>query len=88
MITKEQIINILEEHTFKVHQHGDVVAKSDFDSIADCIVKNLNIPDVSQRSELLAFINWYDEKMYHNSDTKTAETVIDEYLKVNLIYKQ
>ena len=46
MITKEQIINILEEHTFKVYQHGDVVAKSDFDSIADCIVKNLNISAV------------------------------------------
>jgi len=46
MITKEQIIDILEEHTFKVYQHGDVVAKSDFDNIADCIVKNLNIPDV------------------------------------------
>ena len=46
MITKEQIINILEEHSFKVYQHGDVVAKSDFDNIADCIVKNLNIPAV------------------------------------------
>ncbi len=47
MITKEQIINILDDHSFKVYQHGDVVAKSDFYNIADCIVKNLNIPAVS-----------------------------------------
>ena len=52
-MTKEQIIEILENHAFNVYQHGEVISKSDFDNIADIIVKNLNIPAVIRRSEQL-----------------------------------
>lgn len=76
MITKEQIISILEEHTFKVYQHGDVVAKSDFDNIADCIVKNLNIPAVSNSLDLRELERKLDEAL----GKETRETLI-EWLK-------
>ena len=52
--------------------------KKEFD-LQEHKTKALNIADVSQRSELLAFLMWYDEKMYHNSNKETALQVIDEY---------
>ena len=43
------------------------------------LTKLFSLYDVSQRSELLAFLMWYDEKMYHNSNKETALQLIDEY---------
>ena len=41
--------------------------------------EQLNLCAVSQQRELLAFLMWYDEKMYHSSNKETALQVIDEY---------
>ena len=43
------------------------------------VKQQLIIPSVSQQRELLAFLMWYDEKMYHSSNKETALQVIDEY---------
>jgi len=45
MISKEEIINILDEHSYKAYPDGDVVGKIDFDDIADCIISKLKEPN-------------------------------------------
>jgi hypothetical protein len=66
---------------FDLHAKGIALDEDDHLNIdwADDLVKNCFIADVSQRSELLAFLMWYDEKMYHNSNKETALQLIDEY---------
>ena len=41
--------------------------------------EQLRIGIVSNQRELLAFLNWYDERMYHTSNKETALEVIKEY---------
>lgn len=41
MITKDSIVQILWEHSYKVHVEGDVVSSSDFETIASIIMENV-----------------------------------------------
>jgi hypothetical protein len=63
---------VSEMANYKIEQFIENLIKEDR-------AKQLIITDVSQRSELLAFLMWYDEKMYHNSNKETALQLIDEY---------
>lgn len=61
MIKKEQILDILNTNTEWLSDN-DVVLKSDFNKVADAIVKLCNLHVVSKRSELLISFSEYLHK--------------------------
>jgi hypothetical protein len=47
--------------------------------------KQLTIPDVSNRRELLiAFLDWYDNTIQNYSIEENGSEIVDDYLKSNL----
>ncbi len=82
---KNKIVEKLKYHSFNIYDATDnrytVVEDEDFESIAEEIVKLFSIPDVSQRSELLAFAKEMQDIGFNEMDD--AEKVVDIYIKAN-----
>jgi methionine aminopeptidase len=66
-MTKEEIVDVLDNHSFKVYQHGDVVSKTDFNAIAKIISERLSeqkekhdkeMEDIKQSFEKASYGCW------------------------------
>ena len=92
MITKEKIIEILHSHSYYVEDqagnHLIVVDDDSWDEIAEQL-KNCSIPNVVGQSEqLVAFVEWLENKSDHSIDRGWIEeyieaTNLDHFVNVN-----
>ncbi len=80
---KEKLIELMKENGFYNRNEGIIeLEECDVEIMAEVIIKLYNLHDVSQRSELLAFLKFYEtlslqEKSYAQKD------IVDIYLKAN-----
>lgn len=68
-ITKERIIDILNEHSFDSYDIGFVVSKSHFDAISDCILSDTITADDNEEGEIIGTVTY-------NPVTQELETKI------------
>lgn len=68
-MTKTEIIDVLDNHSFKVYQHGDVVSKSDFNTIAEIISERLSEQKEKHEKEMEEFLYWTYLNGYTHSVT-------------------
>ena len=83
MTKEEKIVEILQGWEKDNGHYFNSILESDYENIAQEIVKLFAIPDVSQQSELLlAFIKFYHSDAYSPENTTFKEDV-EAFLEAN-----